>query len=99
VPLLIALGTRLRPEHKVPIEEQVLSVGAAAMNMLNAVHLLGYGGMWVTGADCYDPTVNAALGCHAPDRLLGFLWVGTPIAPAAAVPRPTREPYVADWAG
>ena len=53
------------------------------MNMLNAIHLLGYAGMWVTGANAYDPEINASLGFEAPSRLVGFLAVGTPRATAA----------------
>ncbi len=67
-PLIIAIGVEMK-EGKIPEIEQVLSAGAAAMNMLNAIHLLGYGGMWVTGANSYDPQVNKALGFEAPSRL------------------------------
>ena len=100
-PLLIAVGTRIRPDHPVPEIEQVLSAGAAAMNMLNAIHLLGYGGIWVTGANAYDPTVNEALGFRAPSRLVGFLAVGTPAnAPdATPAPRPERSAHVFEWTG
>jgi nitroreductase len=98
-PLTIALGTRLNPAHKVPEGEQVLSVGAAAMNMLNALHLLGYGAMWVTGANAYDPNVAAALGFQAPDRLVGFIMTGTPKDPPASPARPDRGDHVRDWTG
>ncbi|MGE0577473.1 MAG: hypothetical protein AB7O82_22605, partial [Reyranella sp.] len=43
--------------------------------------------MWVTGANAYDPNVNALLGFEAPSRLVGFLTVGTP---ARARRRPSR---------
>jgi nitroreductase len=98
-PLVIALGARIRPEHKVPEIEQVLSVGAAAMNMLNAIHALGFGGIWVTGANAYDPQVAAALGFAAPDRLLGFLFVGTPLDPPAPQHRPDIDAHVVEWTG
>ena len=51
--------------------------------MLNAIHLLGYAGIRVTGANSYDARVNAALGFHAPDKLVGFLCVGTSKAAAS----------------
>lgn len=98
-PLLIAVGAAILPTHPVPELEQLLAVGAAAMNLLNALHLLGYGGMWVTGADCYDPVVNAALGFHAPDRLLGFIYAGTPKGAEPKAPRPRRIDHVVDWIG
>ena len=97
-PLLIAVGARIRLDHPVPEIEQMLSAGAAAMNMLNAIHMLGYGGMWVTGANTYDPRVNAALGFHAPSRLVGFLAVGTPRTTTPAE-RPERLAHVIEWSG
>lgn len=98
-PLIIAIGVDMK-EGKIPEVEQILSAGAAAMNMLNAIHLLGYGGMWVTGANSYDPQVNKALGFEAPSRLIGFLGVGTPRpmpADAAKIPRPSRAQHTRDW--
>jgi nitroreductase len=96
-PLLIAMGAHLRPGHKVPESEQMLAVGAAAMNMLNALHILGYGAFWATGMNSHDERVREALGFEAADRLVGFLYVGTPketIRPAA---RPSRDRFVREW--
>lgn len=96
-PLLIAVGAIVK-DGKIPEFEQMLSAAAAAMNMLNAAHLLGYGAMWVTGANAYDPTVNALLGFEAPSRLVGFLTVGTP-APALtpSATRPELAAHAVDW--
>ena len=97
-PLVIAVGAEIKTGHKIPEIEQLLSVGAAAMNMLNAIHLLGYGGMWVTGLNAYDPRLNAELGFEAPSRLVGFLAVGTP----KAMPkneRPSRAAHTTEWMG
>lgn len=99
-PLIIALVARLRPHPKVPELEQLLTVGAGAMNILNALQASGYGGIWLSGATAYDPAVAAALGIAAPDRLLGFLYAGTPAEPPA--PQPARPPlanHVAEWNG
>ena len=97
-PLLIGVGAVVRANHVIPEGEQVLSAAAAAMNMLNAIHLLGYAGMWVTGANAYDPEINASLGFEAPSRLVGFLAVGTPRG-TAAVERPSRVDHVVEWEG
>ena len=97
-PLLIGVGAVVRANHVIPEGEQVLSAAAAAMNMLNAIHLLGYAGMWVTGANAYDPEINASLGFEAPSRLVGFLAVGTPRV-TAAVERPSRADHVVEWEG
>ncbi|MBB2206372.1 nitroreductase family protein [Gluconacetobacter takamatsuzukensis] len=99
MPLTIALGMHLRPEDKIPVIEQEMAVAAAAMNILNALHATGFGGVWVTGDMAVDPAVASALGFAAPHRLAGFLFVGTP-APDRAVPsrRPVDD-YVAEWHG
>jgi nitroreductase len=96
-PLVIGIAAQLRADHPVPEIEQLLSAGAAAMNMLNAIHALGYGGMWVTGANAYDPHVHAALGLGATDRLVGFIYVGTPVAAQAEPKRPDRARHVVEW--
>ncbi len=98
-PLIIALGAKLRPGHKIPEIEQLLSVGAAAMNMLNAVHALGFGGVWLTGANSFDPAVVEALGLEATDKLAGFLFVGTPRSAPLATRRPPVEDHVTEWEG
>src|SRR5579872_6917996 len=41
-PLMIAIVAKIVPGHKIPPIEQTLSAGAAAMNILNAVHSLGF---------------------------------------------------------
>ena len=97
-PLIIALGAKLRQNQKVPEIEQMLSVGAAAMNMLNALHALGFGGVWLTGAHSFDPAVVAALGLEPGDKLAGFLFAGTPKAAAPlAMRRPALADHVVEW--
>jgi len=98
VPLIIALGVQLRPDHRIPEIEQMLSTGAAAMNLLNAVHAAGFGGVWVTGANAFDPAVAAALGFPPPHRLAGFLYVGTPKEDAPrSLLRPALADHVTEW--
>lgn len=98
-PLVIALGVHVRTGHKVPEVEQLMSVAAAAMNLLNAIHAEGFGGIWVTGANAYDPSVQASLGFNAPDTLAGFLFVGTTRTPTGLVRRPVLADHVAEWTG
>jgi nitroreductase len=97
VPLIIAIGARIKTEGPIPEIEQLLSAGAAAANMLNAIHALGYGGMWVTGAHTYDRTVNEALGFAWPDRLVGLVYVGTPKMTPPVWPRPAIADHVREW--
>jgi nitroreductase len=98
-PLIIALGAAVAGDSHIPEVEQLLSVGAATMNMLNAIHALGYGGFWATGADAYDAGLHAALGFESSERLLGFLFVGTPRSASRRVARPERAAHVREWTG
>ena len=98
-PLVLALGVHVTPAHKVPEVEQVMSVAAAAMNMLNAAHALGFAGKWITGPNAYDPAVAEALGFAAPDHLAGFLYLGTVAEPPFAGPRPAVGEHFVEWCG
>lgn len=98
-PLIIVMGAQVQAGHKVPEIEQILTVGAASMNMLNALHVLGYGGFWTTGANAYDEEVKRALGFRSQDWIVGFLHVGTPRQDVGAVERPARERFVREWPG
>jgi nitroreductase len=99
-PLLIAVAAKIRTGHKIPEIEQILSAGAAAMNLLNAAHALGFTGMWVTGPSAYDPVVMRAMGLDEGDKLLGFIGIGTPANPTRPAPRKVdRQAYVSEWFG
>lgn len=98
-PVLVAICARVQAPHKVPESEQVLAVGAAAMNMLNALHLLGYGGFWATGLNSYDRHVQQALGLQDNERLLGFLYVGTPKEATQPPVRHAPDAFVREWTG
>ena len=99
MPMTIVLGMHLRPENKIPLLEQELAVGAAAMNILNALHATGFGGVWVSGDVAHDPEFAAEMGFPAPHKLAGFLFVGTPTAEAKAPKRRAVDDYVARWTG
>jgi nitroreductase len=90
-PLVIAVSARFRDNPKVPEIEQIVSVGAAVMNLLNALHAQGFGAVLLTGPSAYDPMVARALGYGADERLIGFVYVGTigQVVPAA----PERSPH------
>ncbi|MDR3400672.1 MAG: nitroreductase [Pandoraea sp.] len=98
-PLIIVVAAAVSTQTKVPELEQLLSVGAAAMNALNAIHILGYGGFWATGPDAYDADLHAALDFEPNERVLGFLFVGTPPESPEVTPRPTRGDFVREWLG
>lgn len=75
-PLIIVVACRTIPKTKVPIIEQILAAGAAAQNILLALHALGYVAAWKTGEAAYDADVKKALGFAADDHLVGFIYTG-----------------------
>ena len=87
-PLVIAVVSRAGPHVKIPEWEQVLSAGAAAMNLVIAVHALGYAAKWITEWYAYDRRVLDALGLAPHERIAGFVHIGTPIPGAASQDRP-----------
>jgi nitroreductase len=87
-PLVIAVVSRAGPHVKIPEWEQVLSAGAAAMNLVLAAHALGYGASWITEWYAYDRGVLAALGLKENERIAGFVHIGRPSDKPEDRPRP-----------
>jgi nitroreductase len=96
-PMTIAVVAKTVAGHKVPAIEQTLAVGAAAMNILNAVHALGFGAKWVTGANCYDAVFRRDFGLDETDQLLGFIHVGTLRESVQVTDRPDPAEFVTEW--
>jgi nitroreductase len=87
-PLVIAVVSRVAPHVKIREWEQVLSAGAAAMNLVNAAHALGYGASWITEWYAYDRAVLDRFGLAATERIVGFVHIGRPKGQVADRPRP-----------
>src|SRR6201997_3745993 len=87
-PLVVAVVSRAAPHVKIPEWEQVLSAGAAAMNLVTAAHALGYAANWITEWYAYDRAVLDALGLAAHERIAGFVHIGRPPGPPEDRPRP-----------
>src|SRR6188768_2956731 len=75
-PLIILVACRIVPGTKIPAIEQLMAAGAAAQNILLALHSLGYVAAWKTGEAAYDTDVKRALGLNADDHLVGFIYTG-----------------------
>ena len=94
--LIVALSSPT-PGIKIPVWEQELSCGAACMNLLLAAHAAGFAGGWVTGWAAYSPHVLAAFGAP-PERIAGFIFLGTPGEDLEERPRPEYAEVVSEWA-
>ena len=75
-PLIIVVACRIVPGTKIPAIEQLMAAGAAAQNILLALHTLGYVAAWKTGEAAYDTEVKKALGLAADDHIVAFIYTG-----------------------
>jgi len=96
-PLVIAVVSRAGPHVKIPEWEQVLSAGAAAMNLVIATHALGYAAKWITEWYAYDRRVLDALGLAAHERIAGFIHIGRSALPPEDRPRPALADIVSRY--
>lgn len=101
VPLLIAVACRMDTQNtKIPEDERMLATGAAASNILNAAHMLGFAAYWSTGLGTYVDEVTEALGFDSLEyRFLGYLAIGTPIALSEPPQRPDYRDFTSEWTG
>jgi len=96
-PTLVVVLSSPRESH-IPVWEQELSAGAACMNLLHAVHAQGYAAGWLTGWPTYSDAVRDAFGA-APERIVGFVFIGTPSRALDERPRPDPARVVSVWGG
>jgi len=75
-PVVIAVVARIDPTHEVPVHEQWIAVGGAVANVLNALHLMGYGAKMLSGHRTRDAQIAAAF-CGAAEQLVGWISAGT----------------------
>jgi nitroreductase len=93
-PLVIAVVSRAAPHVKIPEWEQVLSAGAACMNLVIAAHALGYAASWLTEWYAFDRAVLDTLGVKPEEKMAGFVHIGTPSKPPEDRPRPALSDIV-----
>lgn len=97
-PALVVVLYSPKTESHIPLWEQELSAGAACMNLLHAAHALGFAGGWLTGWAAFSNAVRDAFGA-APERVAGFIFLGTPAKQLEERPRPDLDKIVSTWGG
>ncbi len=91
-PLVIGVVSRAGAHPKVPEWEQVLSAGAACMNLIVAANAMGFATVWLTEWYAYDRQVLERFGLAADEKVAGFIHIGR-----APEPREDRlRPVLAD---
>jgi nitroreductase len=94
-PLIVCVIARVVDPHpKIPAQEQVLSAGCVAYNLLLGAQALGFGAQWLTGWAAYDREAAALFGLAANERVIGFVHIGTALKPAIDGPRPVLADVV-----
>lgn len=93
-PLIVGVVSRAAPHAKIPEWEQVLSAGAACMNLVTAAHALGFGANWITGWTAYDRSCLDLLGVKREEKVAGWIHIGTPSAALEDRPRPNLADIV-----
>lgn len=83
---------------RIPEWEQQLSVGAVCMNLLHAVHAMGFGANWLTEWPAFDDGIKSALGGGADDKIAGFIYIGSFNETPEERPRPALAEVVEEWA-
>jgi nitroreductase len=96
---VIAVVSRAAPHHKIPEWEQKLSAAAVCYNILLAATALGFGAQWQTDWPAYDSEMGKIMGLIPPERIAGFLYLGTPTAPFEERPRPDPMTLLTRWSG
>lgn len=87
-PLVIAVIARTHAHPKAPEWEQILSTGAAAMNLVIAANAMGYSANWHTEWYAYDKRVTSELGLDDTERVAGFVHIGSAAEKPLDRPRP-----------
>lgn len=94
-PLVIAVVAKCQDHPKVPKWEQEMSAGCAVMAMQMAAVAQGFNGIWRSGALTDSPAVRDGLQCGEQDKIVGFLYLGTPqLKASSTISVPDTTPFV-----
>lgn len=96
-PLIVAVIARLQAGHKVPEQEQILSAGCLAYNLLLGAQALGFGAQWLTGWAAYDRDAADIFRLAPHERIVAFVHIGTAAEAAPERVRPDVNSLVSEW--
>ena len=97
-PLVIVVVARIDEAHaRIPAQEQLLSAGCVAHNLLLGAHALGFAAQWLTGWAAYDRNAASLLGLADDERVIGFVHVGSAMTTTPERERPALADKVTRW--
>jgi nitroreductase len=99
-PVVLAVIARI-DEHnpKIPAQEQLLSAGCVAFNLLLAAQAAGFAAQWLTGWSCYDRDAARLLGLAENERAIAYIHIGSRGEEPPERNRPTVDEVVSAWQG
>jgi len=98
-PVVVAVVSHTIYHPAAPEWEQILSAGAACMNLVHAVHAMGFAAHWLTEWYSYDESAREAAGLQPHERVAGFIHLGTPNKQPQERDRPDIEKIVTYYEG
>ena len=96
-PLVVVAVCKPDANAKTPVQEQILSAGAACMNLITAATVLGYSANWLTGWAGTHPAARPILGLNDGESVAGVIPIGTAMEMPADRPRPALSSIAAAW--
>lgn len=96
-PLCLIVVARLQEGLKIPPQEQLLSAGCVALNLLLGAQALGFGAQWITGWPAYDREAAALFGLGENEHAIAFIHLGTRDGDSSDRPRPAFEAKFSEW--
>ena len=96
-PMVIILAANIKEHPKVPEIEQIISLGAAAQNILLGIHEIGYSAVWRTGNMAFNPEITKFLGLEENYKIIGYLYVGTSTGKEKPIPELEIQDFLEVW--
>lgn len=96
-PLVVVVVSRADPAARHPEIEQVLSAGAACMNLLLAATAMGFAADWLTGWPAQDARGREILGLATTERVAGIVHIGTAARASPERRRPDMAARITRW--
>jgi nitroreductase len=97
-PVVLAVVARIDEHHaKIPAQEQLLSAGCLAFNLLLATQAAGFAAQWLTGWSCYDRDAAKLLGLADNERAIAYIHIGSRDFEPPERTRPAIDEVVSAW--
>jgi nitroreductase len=99
-PVVLAVVARIEEHHpRIPAQEQLLSAGCLAFNLLLAAQAAGFGAQWLTGWSCYEREAAKLLGLAGDERAIAYVHIGSRGAEPPERNRPDVDQVLGAWVG